>query len=124
LHAPGPVDFGGSRAGIDGSKGCDRKQGESGADHHHGYPPDMGRLPIEHPAGPFLPQSLNKGHIMSGTTFAISDVVHTSQPERNDVTFSRAMKRTPISARLILSTFLGVRLPWSMRRQRSIQHLA
>jgi hypothetical protein len=69
-------------------------------------------------------QSLNEGHIMSGTTFAISDVVHTSQPERNDVTFSRAMKRTPISARLILSTFLGVRLPWSMRRQRSIQHLA
>src|SRR5258707_2764370 len=68
-------------------------------------------------------QSLNEGHIMSGTTFAISDVVHTSQPERNDVTFSRAMKRTPISARLILSTFLGVRLPWSMRRQRSIQHL-
>jgi hypothetical protein len=55
LHAPGPVDFGGSRAGIDGSKGCDRKRGESGADHHHGYPPDMGRLPIEHPAGPFLP---------------------------------------------------------------------
>ena len=69
-------------------------------------------------------QSLNKEHIMSGTTFAISDVVHTSQPERNDVTFSRVVKGTTTSARLILSTFLGVRLPWSMRRQRSIQHLA
>jgi hypothetical protein len=61
---------------------------------------------------------------MSGTTFAISDVVHTSQAERNDVTFSRAMKRTAISARLILSTFLAARLPWSMRRQLSIQRLA
>jgi hypothetical protein len=39
LHAPWPVDFGGSRAGIDRSKGCDRKQDESGADHDHGYPP-------------------------------------------------------------------------------------
>ena len=62
---------------------------------------------------------------MPGTTFdAISDVVHTSKAERNDVTFSRAMKRTPISARLILSTFLGARLPPSMRRQVGIQHLA
>ncbi len=43
---------------------------------------------------------------MPGTTFdAISDVVHTSKAERNDVTFSRVVKRTPISARLILSTF-------------------
>ena len=55
LHAPGAVDFGGGRTGIDGSKGCDRKQGRCDADHDHGYSPDMGRLPIEHPAGPFLP---------------------------------------------------------------------
>ena len=55
---------------------------------------------------------------------AISDVVHTSQAERNDVTFSRVVKRTPISARLILSTFLDVRLPWPIRRQLGIQRLA
>jgi hypothetical protein len=62
---------------------------------------------------------------MSGTTFeAISDVVHTSKAERNDVTFSRVVKGTPTSARLILSTFLGARLPPSMRRQFSIQRLA
>ena len=62
---------------------------------------------------------------MSGTTFeAISDVVHTSKAERNDVTFSRVVKGTPTSARLILSTFLDVRLPWSIRRQLSIQRLA
>ena len=70
-------------------------------------------------------QSLNKGNIMSGTTFeAISDVVHTSKAERNDVTFSRVVKGTPISARFILSTFLDVRLPWSIRRQLGIQRLA
>jgi hypothetical protein len=68
-------------------------------------------------------QSLNKGNIMSGNTFAIFDVVHTSQPERNDATFSRAMKGTPISASFILSTFLDVRLPWSIRRQLGIQRL-
>jgi hypothetical protein len=57
-------------------------------------------------------QSLDKGNPMSGTIFdAISDVVHTSQAERNDVTFSRVVKRTPISARLIFSTFLAARLP-------------
>jgi hypothetical protein len=70
-------------------------------------------------------QSLNKGNIMSGTTFeAISDLVHASQTERNDATFSRAVKGTPTSARLILSTFLDVRPPWSIRRQLGIQRLA
>src|SRR5262245_3809166 len=39
LDAPGPVDFGGSRANIDRSQGRERKQGEGGAHHHHGYPP-------------------------------------------------------------------------------------
>jgi hypothetical protein len=41
-HAPWPVDFGGSRVSIDYNASCERKQGESGADHDHGYPPNMG----------------------------------------------------------------------------------
>src|SRR4029077_8600291 len=40
-HAPWPVDFGGSLASIDHNADCERKQGESGADHGHGYPPNM-----------------------------------------------------------------------------------
>src|SRR6476646_4991858 len=55
LHAPGPVGYGGSRARIDGGGGGDRKHGESGADHDHGYPPNTARPWNEHPAGPFLP---------------------------------------------------------------------
>ena len=62
---------------------------------------------------------------MPGISFeVISDVVHTSKAGRNDVTFSRVVKGTPITARLILSTFLGARLPPSMPRQVGIQHLA
>jgi len=40
-HAPWPVDFGGSLASIDHNANCERKQGESGADHGHGYFPNM-----------------------------------------------------------------------------------
>jgi hypothetical protein len=31
---------------IDRSKDCERKQGECGADHDRGYPPNVDRLPI------------------------------------------------------------------------------
>ena len=37
LHAPWPVGFSSSRADIDRGKGCDRKQGESGADQDHRF---------------------------------------------------------------------------------------
>ena len=55
LHAPGPVGDGGSRARIDRGGGGNRKQGESGADHDHGYAPNTARPWNEHPAGAFLP---------------------------------------------------------------------
>ena len=41
-HAPWPIDFGGGRASIHHNASCERKQGESGADQGHGYPPNMG----------------------------------------------------------------------------------
>ena len=55
LHAPGPVGDGGSGAHIDRGGGGDRKQGESSADHDHGYPPNTAHPCHEHPAGPILP---------------------------------------------------------------------
>jgi hypothetical protein len=78
-HAPRPVDFGGSRASIDHYANCERKQGESSADHDHGYPPNMGRLPIQHLTGPVIPElmMLNKGNLMLRNIFnVIADVVH------------------------------------------------
>src|SRR3954469_9000181 len=55
LHAPGPVGDGGSRARIDRGGGGDRKHGESGADHDHGYPPNTAHPCHEHRTGAILP---------------------------------------------------------------------
>src|SRR3954469_4253365 len=55
LHAPGPVGDGSSWTRIDRGGGGDRKQGESGADHDRGYPPNTAHPCHGHPAGPILP---------------------------------------------------------------------
>jgi hypothetical protein len=45
---------------IDRSKGSERKEGQSGADHDHGDPPNIGCPWIGHPIGPIIPRGLRQ----------------------------------------------------------------
>src|SRR3954447_24444122 len=89
-HAPWPIGYGGSLANIDHNANRERKQTESGADHGHGHPPNVGRPPSQHPTGPIIPNEVPparpaRGRLHRPTAGASRRIRCTDGPQLGDI---------------------------------------